>query len=95
MRGVKGDKNGTASRNNSEKVGLVSVLGRAHQRTLQNVNGVGTRPLVLLILQSACTSMCLHIYITELSLNVTLSNHLTLSPTRKLQLYMYEDSTVS
>ena len=39
-----GDWNGTVSRNNRNKVGPVSVLGREHRRTLRNVYGVGTRP---------------------------------------------------
>ena len=39
-----------------------SVLGQACSRILRKVYGVGERPLVQLLLQSACTSLCRHIY---------------------------------
>ena len=46
-----------------KKVGPVSVLGRARERTLRNVYGVFS-PTVgsTFLLQSDCTAMCRHIY---------------------------------
>ena len=44
MRFIKGDWNGVVSQNNHKKVGPMSVLRRACERTLLNVYGVGARP---------------------------------------------------
>ena len=62
MRVIKGDWNGAVSRNNRKKAVPLSVLWRTRKPyEMSMATGEGARPEVEL-LQSACTSMCRHMY---------------------------------